>query len=162
MNDTKIISARIPLSDYIVLLQQAKEAKMTITDFLIDKLFSESDNKAKQKQEVEILDIQIAQLQEKVIEFENLSSQQNQENKNLNTQIIQLQNKIIEFQQYVDKAKVSILNIKQENHELEKTILDMKNNHNTFVQLMWEKTKAKEGFFLYSDELKRIKEEIWE
>ncbi len=43
MNSTKVISARIPLTEYTDLLSRAKEANMILADYLIFVLFSEKN-----------------------------------------------------------------------------------------------------------------------
>jgi ABC-type phosphate transport system auxiliary subunit len=50
-NTTKVVSARLPLVDYLQITQAAGEKKMTVADFVLLKLFAPADPSAKPLQE---------------------------------------------------------------------------------------------------------------
>lgn len=134
MNNTKVISARVPLEDYTALLKRAKDAKMNITDFIIDTLFG--------KDEKEIIT--------------------NQEINDLKSEVSNLRKDHITVMQEYDRATTKFQNLTQEKHDLEKHILNLKEKHNDFVKTTWNNTKSKEGIFLYPEELEFIKKQLWE
>jgi hypothetical protein len=50
-NTTKVVSARLPLVDYLQITQAAGEKKMTVADFVLLDLFAPADPSAKPLQE---------------------------------------------------------------------------------------------------------------
>lgn len=48
-NDTKVISARIPMSSYLELIRRTKETKLSISDYVISTLFEDIETQIKRE-----------------------------------------------------------------------------------------------------------------
>lgn len=136
MNDTKVLSARVPLAFYVDIIHRAQQSKLSISDYITASLFQDEETLLEREELVEQLRNDKQELEEEV------------------KQSIKIQR---------DNA-VELARLKTEKAQLKDTLKKFEQYHNSFVESMSEMMTnfAKNSFLAdYSKEKEFIHQHRW-
>lgn len=170
---TKIVSARLPIPEYIKFLTAATDAKMSVSEYFYYKIYqddkvselakalSEAENRAKELNE------SLSEARELIIGWKKAAEKRAENEKKLQSDITSLQNKINalneaqkQFKGEINTDQTTIAQLRKSNAELMKDIKDWESAYNRLKAIADNAKKVvltyeKENTLFGSDELKK-------
>lgn len=137
MQSTKIVSARVPMSDYVELLERAKNANMTLADYILFVLYSEKNVIIKSDRMVK-----------------HLSTTNEEQTANLQTLRAEIEEKNVTLEAFRS-------HIKKQDEQLKK----LKQSHNetlTHCLQLLEKAQENALFSNYQKDIDELKKQFWQ
>lgn len=183
MENTKVISCRVPFSDYIELLKKVNDKGSNVSDYLLSKVYCEPDS---EKEKIQNLEMDCTQKLEEIAELQTQIEDLQSELSSQESLIIELQAKEKKQAQQLARAlqdcqnKDNLINnksadyqqlierLKQEKNEITSQMEDLEQNLQNEIQRLTETiaeknkliTELKKDCRQYTTELGELNEKI--
>jgi chromosome segregation ATPase len=159
-NTTKVVSARLPLGNYLQIAAAAGEKKMTVADYVLLKLYAHPDPSAQPlqqaNQQIQQLNQQIAALETKneqlatgirnwmdetemlKFDYDNLSKEQNQERRQiklLSQELAQLKTQSTTLTSQLQQAEATNVALRKWMYELREALIQTHDESGSFGKM---------------------------